>query len=221
MIIAIDGLGVNGKSTLAEKISNELKFKNFNTGAIYRCIALEIINKNLDIENINETITKLRNINIDFINKQVLLNGKDVTGEIRTEQISIKSTQWATIIEIKKLVRAIQKDFLEKYNTVIEGRDICTRIAPNADVKFYLYSDFETRVRRLWKQNRNIDIETIRNNLNKRDDLDINGGNFIKPVDAIEIDTTNLSINEVYNLMMKEIKCRINKLEENKNDIEK
>lgn len=209
MIIAIDGLGVNGKSTLAKKISSELKFKNFNTGAIYRCIALDIIDKNLDIEKIDDVITKLKDINIDFIDEKVLLNGEDVTKEIRTEIISVKSTEWATILKIKKLVKTIQKDFLEKYNTVIEGRDICTRIAPNADVKFYLYSNFETRVQRLWNQDKNIDIEIIRKNLAKRDDLDINGGNFIKPINAIEIDTTNLNISEVYDLMMKKIREKI------------
>ena len=209
MIIAIDGLGVNGKSTLAKKISDELNFKNFNTGAIYRCIALEIINKNLDIANIEEVINKVKDIDIEFLEEQVLLNGKDVTKEIRTELISVNSTKWGTIQEIKNLVRIIQKKFLENNNTVIEGRDICTRIAPNADVKFYLYSDFETRVQRLWNQNQSIDIDVIRKNLTKRDELDIKCGNFIKPIGAIEIDTTNLNIDEVYEIMMREINNKI------------
>lgn len=206
MIIAIDGLGVNGKSTLAKKIADELNFKNFNTGAIYRCIALEIINKNLDINKIDDVVSKLSNINIDFIDGKVLLNKEDVTSEIRTELISVKSTEWATIIKIKELVRKIQKDFIEKNDTVIEGRDICTRIAPNADVKFYLYSDFETRVNRLWNLEKDISIEEVRNNLLKRDELDINGGNFVKPNNAIEIDTTKLKLEEVFEIMMKSIK---------------
>ena len=88
----------------------------------------------------------------------------------------------------------------------MEGRDIATRIAPNADYKFYLYSDFETRVERLWNENKSVDIETIRKDLKIRDDLDINGGNFIKPINAIEIDTTNYSIDEVYKIMIDKIK---------------
>ena len=205
MIIAIDGLGVNGKSTLAKMLSNSLGFKYFNTGSIYRCIALEIINNNLDVNDIKSVIEHLKLIDIDFNTDKVFLSGIDVTDKIRTEIISVKSTEWATITEIKELVRKIQKDFLSENDTVIEGRDICTRIAPNADFKFYLYSDFETRVKRLYNSNKNIDINTIRNNLLIRDRLDIEGGNFIKPKNAIEIDTTNLSISEVYNIMIKKI----------------
>ena len=87
----------------------------------------------------------------------------------------------------------------------MEGRDIGTRIAPSAEVKFYLYSDFETRVKRLWNQNKKINIEEIRENLKIRDDLDINGGNFVKPKDAIEIDSTNYTLDEVYQIMINEI----------------
>lgn len=210
MIVAIDGLGVNGKSTIAKRLSNQLGFYNFNTGAIYRCIALEIISKGIDINNIEEVKSKFENIEITFQDERVILNGKDVTKYLRTENISLMSTKWATIPEIKEIVRKIQKDFLETHDTVIEGRDICTRIAPNADVKFYLFSDFETRVQRLWNAEKKTDISKVRNNLKKRDELDLNDGNFVRPIDAIEIDTTNLSLDQVYYIMINEIKKRIN-----------
>lgn len=206
MVITIDGLSCNGKSTLAKMISEKLEFKNFNTGAIYRCIALEIINKNLDINDIKATIKELQTTSINFEDDKVLLNGKDVSKEIRTEKISFYSTKWGTIIEIKQLVRQIQKEFIKKYDTVMEGRDIATRIAPDADVKFYLYSDFETRVERKWNQNKSAKIEEIRENLKEIDNLDINCRNFIKPINAIEIDTTNKTLEEVYEIMMRIIK---------------
>lgn len=206
MVITIDGLGVNGKSTLAKMLSNYLNYKNFNTGAIYRCIALEIIERNLDINNIQKLQENLKDMDINFDSEKVILNGVDVSTKIRTEEISLFSTKWATIPEIKEIVRKIQKDFIEKYDTVMEGRDIATRIAPSADYKFYLYSNFETRVERLWKQNTNIDIETIRNDLKIRDDLDLNGGNFVKPINAFEIDTTNYTIEEIFEIMKNEIK---------------
>lgn len=205
MIISIDGLGVNGKSTLARKIADELHFKNFNTGAIYRCIALEILKQNLDINNIEDVIDKISNLKIDFSFDKVFLNNEDVTSKIRTELISVKSTEWATIPKIKELVRKIQIEFLKNNNTVIEGRDIGTRIAPNADVKFYLYSDFETRVNRLLNLEKETSIEEIRRNLKIRDDFDINGGNFVKPAYAIEIDTSQMTLNEVYDFMMEKI----------------
>lgn len=205
MVITIDGLGVNGKSTLAKRISNELNFKNFNTGAIYRCIALQIIENKLDINKIEQVLNYIREMEVDFESDKIYLNKRDVTTKIRTEQISVVSTKWATIPKIKEFVRNFQKDFIEKNDTVMEGRDIGTRIAPNAEVKFYLYSDFETRVERLWNQNKKINIEEIRENLKIRDDLDINGGNFVKPKNAIEIDTTNYTLDEVYQIMINEI----------------
>lgn len=206
MVITIDGLGVNGKSTLAKMLSNYLNYKNFNTGAIYRCIALKIIEENLDINDIEKLKENLNDININFENEKVILNDVDVSKRIRTEEVSVFSTKWATIPEIKDIVRKIQKDFIKKYDTVMEGRDIATRIAPNADYKFYLYSDFETRVDRLWRQNTDIDIETIRKNLKIRDDLGLNGGNFIKPKNAFEIDTTDYTIEEIFEIMKNQIK---------------
>lgn len=206
MIITIDGLSINGKSTLAEMISKEMNIKNLNTGAIYRCVALEILNKNLDINNIEEVINKISNINIDFYNGETLLNGLDVTKRIREEEISILSTKYGIIPKIKQLVRKIQVDFIKNNNVIIEGRDIATRIAPNADIKFYIYADFETRVERLYKQLKNIDIDEVEKELKLRDEIEINSGSFLRPVDAIEIDTTDKDINEVFEIMMKEIR---------------
>ena len=102
-------------------------------------------------------------------------------------------------------MRKIQFNFIKNNDTVIEGRDIATRIAPCAAIKFYLYSDFETRVERLWKQNLKVDIEEIRKNLKIRDELDINRGNFVKPENAIEINKTNKNIDEVFQIMMDKI----------------
>lgn len=205
MVITIDGLAVNGKTTLARRISEKINFKNFSTGAIYRCIALEIINKNLDIGDIQNKLNEIENLDIDFKNGKTYLNGEDVSKKMKSEEISLKANKWATIPEIKELVKNIQKNFLKNNDTVMEGRDIGTRIAPNAEIKFYLYSDFETRVQRAHKSS-NVDINEIRKNLKTIDDIDINNGNFVKPVDAIEIDTTNKNLDEVYDIMMKEIK---------------
>lgn len=212
MVITIDGLGVNGKSTLASMISKTLNFKNFNTGAIYRCIALRIIENKLDVKDIDTVLKEIENIHIDFIDDKVFLDGKDVSKDIRTEQISVCSTKWATIPKIKEFVRSFQKTFIKKYDTVIEGRDIATRIAPDADVKFYLYSDFETRVNRLALEKQDVDINVIRENLKVRDDLDINGGNFVKPNDAYEIDTSLKTIDEVYEEMIRIINENLTKI---------
>lgn len=120
MVITIDGLGVNGKSTLAKRISNQLNFKNFNTGAIYRCIALQIIENKLDINKIEQVLNYIREMEVDFESDKIYLNKRDVTTKIRTEQISLVSTKWATIPKIKEFVRNFQKDFIEKNDIVME-----------------------------------------------------------------------------------------------------
>lgn len=209
MIIAIDGLCINGKTTLAKMISDKLKFKIFGAGSVYRCIALEIINKNLDISDIQNVLKELENFDIDFIENRVILNNKDVTREIKTPEITLKSTVWGAIPEIKVFVRKIQKDFIKKYDTVMEGRDICTRVAPDADVKFYLYSDFEIRVQRALKDNPNLTIQEVSKNIKRIDDLDLNTGLFIMPENAIEIDTTNKTLDEVFEIMMTEINKKL------------
>lgn len=206
MVITIDGLSVNGKSTLAKMIADTLEFKNFNTGAIYRCIALYIVENKLNIEELEKVLPIISELDIDFNGDSVYLNNIDVTNKIRTEEISLYSNKWATIPQIKDVVRKIQKDFIQSNDTVMEGRDIATRIAPEADIKFYLCSEFETRVYRAWNAKKNIDIDEIRKNLQKIDEIDINCGNFVKPENAIEIDTTNYTIEEVYEIMMEEIK---------------
>ena len=86
----------------------------------------------------------------------------------------------------------------------MEGRDIAERIAPNAEVKFYLYSDFEVRVKRL-SDDMGISLEEARKSLAIRDDLDINGGNFVKPKKSIEINTSDKTISQVYDIMLGEI----------------
>lgn len=209
MVITIDGLSANGKTTLAKMISEELHIQNFNTGAIYRCIGYTILKEKLDINNISDVIEKIKKIKVTFEDGKTFLNGEDVTDKIREEEVTVCSNKWATILEIKDVVRDIQKDFIKKYDSVMEGRDIGTRIAKDADFKFYLYADFETRANRLWGLKKNIDKNIIRENLKKVDDVDINEGNFIKPENAIEIDTSNLSIDEVYNIMINHIKNKV------------
>lgn len=216
MIITIDGLSTNGKSTLANKIAKDYDLMYLNTGYIYRCIALKIMEKGK--ENINSI---LEDINIQFKDGKVLLDGKDVTMKIKTEEVSFYSTTWATIPMVKDSVRKYQKNFIKtNKKVVIEGRDIATRIAPNADLKFYLYSSIPKRAERLCAKLRriygeNVSIDAAIKHLKRIDEIDINDGNFVKPNKSIEIDTTNLNLGEVYEIMVMEIN---NFIKENGNE---
>ena len=208
MIITIDGLSVNGKTTLAHLLSDTLGYKCFNTGAVYRCYALHMKKNNLNVDNRKQLINELKKLTINFDGNKIILNNIDVTEELYTIEISVYSNAIAPTPEIKELVRKYQKSYLKKYNTIMEGRDIATRIAPNADIKFYLYADKEKRIERMQKYNK-IDFNEALKKIEKIDEVDINNGLFIKPENAIEIDTSNMSIEEVYNLMLKEIKKKV------------
>ena len=212
MIISIDGMSASGKSTIAFELAKRLNLKHLNSGSIYRCIALKIMNKEIDI-NDSDLEQKVVNINIDFkmenSNQKVYLDNEDVTSKIRLQEVSVFTPQIANNKIIKPAIRKIQKKFVDNGNVVIEGRDIATRIAPNADYKFYLYSTLEKRAERLYnelKEKQNVTYEQLYNDLKNRDKKDIEDGNFIKPVSAIEIDTTNLNLDEALNIMLSYIK---------------
>ena len=204
MVITIDGLSVNGKTTLANRIASHYGFKCFNTGAVYRCYALYMKKNNLTTEKIEFLISELKKLTVSFEGKKVLLNDVDVTNEIFTIEISVYSTEIASTPEIKSLIREYQKSFIDKNDTVMEGRDIGTRIAPEADIKFYLYADKEVRAKRMQKS-KNISFDEALKTIEQLDKMDINDKLFIKPEHAIEIDTSNLNLDDVYTIMINEI----------------
>ena len=212
MVVAIDGMSAAGKSTLAFDLARKFDLKYLNSGSIYRCIALKIMNDELDI-NDSKLKEKISNLDIDFKiinNKQlVFLDKNDVTDKIRLEEVSVFTPKIANNPIIKLAIREIQKRFVDMGNIVIEGRDIGTRIAPKADYKFYLYSTLEKRAERLYngvKDKQDVTYDEIYTNLKNRDEKDILDGNFIKPENAIEIDTTNLGLEEALEIMVSYIK---------------
>lgn len=212
MVIAIDGMSATGKSTLAYRLSRKLNLKYLNSGSIYRCIALKVMNKEIDLSD-SELKNKIINLDIDFevVNdkQRVYLDKKDVTDIIRLEEVSVFTPSIANNKEIKPAIREIQARFAKAGDIVIEGRDIGTRIVPNADYKFFLSSTLEKRAERLYSERKYIEeitLEEIYNDLKNRDEKDVLDGNFVKPDNAIEIDTTNLNLDEVLDVMLSYIK---------------
>lgn len=212
MVIAVDGMSATGKSTLAYRLSRKLNLKYLNSGSIYRCIALKVMNGAIDLSdsNLREIIVNL-DIDFEVVNdkQRVYLDKIDVTDKIRLEEVSVFTPSIANNKEIKPAIREIQAIFAKKGNIVIEGRDIGTRIVPNADYKFYLSSSLEKRAERLYAERKNIEditYDEILIDLKNRDEKDVRDGNFIKPENAIEIDTTNLNLDEVLEIMLSYIK---------------
>lgn len=197
MQIAIDGPAGSGKSTVAKKIAEKLNIIYIDTGAMYRAITLKL--KDIDKKYYQEACN---NTNIEFINNKIFLDGKDVSSQIRSEEISKLTSDISKIDFVRKKLVSIQKEIADKNSVVMEGRDITTVVLPDADYKFYLNASPEIRAKRrtlqLKEKGLNADYEEILRDIKKRDNNDIKRENSPLKVadDAIVIDSSNLTAEE-------------------------
>lgn len=211
MVIAIDGPAGSGKGTVAKILSEKLNLVNIDTGPTYRCLALKALKNNCT--NDKEKIIELsKNIDIKFdVNGNVYLDSIDVTKEIRSREVTNIVSPISSIVEVRKNLADLQRKMATSLDVVMEGRDITTVILPNADFKFYLDASLEERVNRRMQQNKekNIDMsyEEVYENIKARDYNDSHKevGSLIRTDEQIYIDSTNLKIEEVVDLIMKEV----------------
>ena len=207
MIVAVDGPAGSGKGTVTKRIEKELGFLNLDTGATYRCIALQTLRKGFTLDNEKEIIEIANNINIEIDNKGekdiILLNGEDVSKEIRTKEVTSIVSQISSIIPVREKMVEVQRKLAKGKNVIVEGRDIGTVVFPNADIKIYLDASEEIRAQRRYKENiqNGIDItyEEVLQNVKMRDynDKHKKFGALKKADDAIVLDSTDLTIEEV------------------------
>ena len=203
-IVAIDGPAGSGKGTVTKQVAQEMGLTNIDTGATYRCVALAVIENNVLLEEKSKIIELAKNIKIDMDTEQnVFLNGRNVTQQIRSKEVSAIVSQISSIKDVRLLMVDLQRKLAEGKDVIMEGRDITTYVFPNADVKIYLDASIEERAKRRYKemQERQIEAtyEEILENIKMRDENDKNkeiGSLKIAP-DAIVIDTTELSIEKV------------------------
>jgi len=219
-IVAIDGPAGTGKGTITKLVSEELGLINIDTGAMYRCVTLDMIKKNITLDDI-ENIEKLLNtIKIDMNEKngiiQVFLNDEDVTKEIRTAPVNNLVSQVSHIPCVRTNMVNIQRKMAEGKKVVMEGRDIGTNVFPHADVKIYLDATTEERASRRYKQELEKGIETtyeeVLKNVIYRDENDKNStvAPLKKADDAVLVDTTKLTISEVKDAVLKIIREKMN-----------
>ena len=221
-IVAIDGPSGAGKGTITEEISKRLNLINIGSGSAYRAVALETINKNIPIEETKKIIEILENINIEMGMKDnkdiVYLNGEDVTERIRQKDVSNIVAQVSAIKEVRFKLNDIFKKCAEGKRVIMEGRDIGTYVFPNADVKIYLDATPEERAKRRYKQNQEKGIEMtyeeILKNIKMRDKIDAERevGALKQAEDAIYIDSTKMSIEQVIQKAMEVINEKYNKM---------
>jgi len=258
-IVAIDGPSGAGKGTITSKIAEKFNLTYIDTGATYRCVTLELLQKNIqlnDIEGIkkvlneikiefeniplkvakkieknNKSISKVklnqkdvnnnenpslsRNINTNnntFSRNRVYLNGKDVTERIRQKDVNENVSKVSHILEVRMAMVNLQRIMAEGKDAILEGRDIATNVFPNANVKIYLDASVEERVRRRIAQNKEKHIEMseeeVKKNIETRDYNDKTSkiGPLVRADDAIYIDSSDLTINQVVNKISKIVK---------------
>ena len=210
MIIAIDGPAGSGKSTIAKLVALELGFEYLDTGAMYRMVTLRLVNKKISLEDIRSIEKELKNMKIDILNNRFFLNNVDVTDEIRTPIVSENVSKVAKIKEIRYKMVELQREISKSKNTILDGRDIGTVVFPNAEIKIYLIADEVERAKRRYselKNNSEISFEDVLKNIVERDRIDSTRveSPLKKAEDAIEIDTTGNTIEEVKEKILQEM----------------
>lgn len=211
--IAIDGPSGVGKSSIARDISKKLGFVYINTGAMYRCYSLALINNNVSIEDIDQVMKTLKSNRVELIGESVFLNGKDVTDQLNNPKIAALASMIGTIKEVREKCVADQQKIANGINCVMEGRDITSVVLPNATLKVYLDADVKLRAERRWKQyNCNEPYEIVMKKIIDRDYQDTHRAfsPLIKVNDAFIIYDTGSTIEEVSQMIIKKFKEIIN-----------
>ena len=204
MIVAIDGPAGSGKSTIAKKVAEQLGFVYIDTGAMYRALTYGYLQAPIDFSKKEERIAFLERMKVGFNQKnEITLNDIVIKDEIRTFEVSEKVSYICSFPEIREAMTQLQRELAKKHSVIMDGRDIGTSVFPNADLKLFFVADSKERARR-----RQLDylakgiektVEEVEKEIVKRDELDSSRelSPLCKAKDAIEIDTTALSIDEV------------------------
>lgn len=214
--IAIDGPASAGKSTIAKIVAKEKGFIYVDTGAMYRGMSVYFMSQNADPNNIEEisSICKNADVKIQYENgmQQVLLNGENITHKLRHESVGNMASKTAVIPAVRAHLLALQKNLANEYDVVMDGRDIGTNILPNADLKIFLTASVEARAIRRYNELQEkglpCDLNEISADILERDARDSN--REIAPLkqaeDAILIDSSDITIEEVVKMILGECK---------------
>lgn len=215
MIISIDGPAGSGKSTVAKLLAKKLGFINFTSGSLYRAITAHLLSENFNFSTITETYPTLDlKLNIVYENdiQKIFVNDIDYTANLRDNTVSVHTPLISVNKHFRNIIDNAQKSFAKNNNVVIEGRDIGSFVFPNAEYKFYLDCDVKERAKRRYNEeklkNTNITYNEIEKQLIERDIFDKTRkiAPLVIPKNAIMINSTNLTIDEVVEEMFKKIK---------------
>lgn len=222
VVVAIDGPSAAGKSTVAKGVAKRIGYVYVDTGAMYRCVTLFALENNVDCRKDDEVIKLLPNIQIELcVDGRVLLNGKDVTLDIRKQEVVANVSFVAANKGVRLFLVDLQRKMADDKSIVMDGRDIGTYVFPNADVKIFQVADVKERAKRRYKENllKGIEctLEFVEQDLQRRDYIDSHRefAPLTKADDAIEVDTSFMTIEESIEEIIRIIK---NKLGDNKDE---
>ena len=219
--IAIDGPAGAGKSTFAKRLAKDLGFVYVDTGAIYRSVVLFAFSKMASPLRISKRWRNVsRDIKIEVSyddggTQHVILNGSDVSKEIRLPEISTYASAVSALPQVREFLLNLQRDFAKRYNVIMDGRDIGTVVLPDADLKIFLSASIEARAKRryneLLEKNIKTTFEEVESDMVARDEHDSHRA--VAPLrqakDAVFVDTTDLSLEESFNLLRKIVKDKL------------
>lgn len=214
--IAIDGPAGAGKSTIAKNIAKELGFIYVDTGAMYRAMAVYFLDNKIDTDDESKISDACNGVSIKIAYEnnaqQVILNGENITGRLRTEEVGNTASKTAVYAAVRKKLVELQQELALTTDVVMDGRDIGTCVLPNATCKIYLTASVETRAERRYKEltekGVDADIEEIKKDIADRDYRDMNRD--VSPLkqaeDAVLVDSSNMNIEEVTQAIISEYK---------------
>jgi cytidylate kinase len=216
MIIAIDGPAGAGKSTVAREVARRLKFLYIDTGAMYRALTLKILQELGSLAEEAKIVKIARTCRIKLVNKdngslKIYLDKRDITDQIRSPAITRFVSDIAKIEQVRKILVSLQREIGSRQNAVLDGRDIGTVVFPEAEKKFYLDADFKERVKRRYKElkqmKQDITLQQVQADLSRRDEIDSTRdcSPLRRAQDAVYIDTTDMTIEEVAEKVLEKI----------------
>lgn len=213
LVIAVDGPAGAGKSTIAKIIADKLGINYIDTGAMYRAITFKCLKNNVDVENTDEVVKLAKSTDIDFRDNNIYLDDKIVNDEIRTVDVSNNVSKVSKIKEVRNLLVDVQRNIGSKSSVILDGRDIGSVVFPNADYKFYIVATPEERGSRRFKEMKekgyDVNIDEIIKDIVDRDKMDMSRkfAPLVKADDALEIDTTGKTIDNVVAEVVSKIKA--------------
>ena len=211
LIVAIDGPAGSGKSTIAKLLAKKYDLTYIDTGAMYRMITLYLLENNIDISDLKEVERILNTVNLDMQGDKFYLDNVDVSTKIREKRINDNVSKVASIKIVRSNLVDLQRKISNNKDVILDGRDVGTVIFPNAQVKIFLIASPEERARRRYNEflekKTEITYDEVLKSIKERDHIDSTRDEspFVKADDAIELDSTNLTIEDVINFISKEI----------------